>query len=189
MSDTMRTEQNLSKRLKDRIKKLNKPDWWTITLSEYLDLYRGLQYRDFIGRLYFYTFDHTVAGQSDLRDLTARHRGYIVKCLKEGKPVPKSVLKDYPDLITKYEDQLTIQTPSHKGAIMSQKKSKTNESKSTPKTSQGRGRPVGGSRFTDGDRKTMIAAIANGTSVKDLAEKFNVSVTTIAYQLKKPATA
>lgn len=181
MSDTMRTEQNLSKRLKDRLKKLNKPNWWTITLSEYLDLYRGLQYCDFIGRLYFYTFDHTVRGQSELRELTARHRGYIAKCLKEGKPVPKNVLKDH-------HDGLGIKNlkPLNKGVTMSQKK--TTKSKSTP-ASQGRGRPVGGSRFTDEDRNSMRDAIAKGTSVKELAEKFNVSITAIAYQLKKPATA
>lgn len=186
MSDSMRTEQYLAKNLKDRLKKLNKPDWWTITQAEYLDLYRSLQYRDFIGRLHFYTFDHTVAGQSELRDLIARHHGYITKCLKEGKPVPKNVLESYPDLLKK-SSRLYTQTSNKGVVIMPQKKSESNKSKVVPKT-RGRGRPIGRSRFTDKDREAMQAAISKGTTVKELSEKFNVSVTAIYYQLKKPVT-
>jgi len=181
MNDSMRTEQFLGRHLKARIKELGKSDWWTITLPEYLDLYRGLQYRDFIGRLYFYTFDHTVAGQSELRDLTARHRGYIMKCLKEGKPVPKNVLASYPDLLKK-SGRRYIQTHNKGVVIMPQKKSEP-----TPKT-QGRGRPVGGSLFNDEVRNAMKTAIGKGTTVKELADKYNVSVTAIAYQLKKTAS-
>lgn len=183
MSDSIRTEGYLAKNLKDRLKKLNKPDWWTITLPEFLDLYRGLQYRDFIGRLHFYTFDHTVAGQSKLRELTYRHRAYIKKCITEGKTVPDNVLKAYPDF-TKLRNRLLHKPLPVRSDTLSQKESK----KSTPET-QGRGRPIGGSRFTDKDRDKMRVEIGNGVTAKELAKKFNVSVAAIRYQLKKPSTA
>jgi Mor family transcriptional regulator len=182
-----------SGQLKFRRQKLNKADW-EITLSEYLDLYRGLQYLDKYAsekysRVYlFVTADcHSEAGKIELQCLTNRHKKYIRFCLKEGKPVPKNVLESYPDLLKK-SGRLYTQT-SNKGVVtMLQKKSKSNKPKVAPKT-QGRGRPVGGSRFTDEDRDKMRVEIGNGVTIKELANRYNVSVTSISYQLKKSTTA
>jgi len=176
-----------SGQLRFRRQKLDKADW-EITLAEYLELYRGLQYLDRYAsekynRIYvFVTADcHSEAGKIELECLTNWHKRYVRFCLKEGKPVPTNVLASYPDLLKK-SGRRYIQT-HNKGVVgMPQKKSKP-----TPKT-QGRGRPVGGSLFNDEVRNAMKTAIGKGTTVKELADKYNVSVTAIAYQLKKTAS-
>lgn len=93
--------------LRVRRQKLNKSDW-EITLAEYLELYRGLQYLDRYAsekynRIYvFVTADcHSEAGKIELECLTNQHKRYVRFCLKEGKPVPKNVLASYPDLLKK----------------------------------------------------------------------------------------
>jgi len=184
-----------SGQLRFRRQKLDKADW-EITLAEYLELYRGLQYLDRYAsekynRIYvFVTADcHSEAGKIELECLTNWHKRYVRFCLKEGKPVSKNVLASYPDLLKK-RNRLVTKTRNKEVMTVPQKKPKSNKAQSiaSPQAQDGRGRPVGGSRFTDKDRVMMHTAIGKGTTVKELADKYNVSVTAIAYQLKKTAS-
>jgi hypothetical protein len=171
------------KLLKSGAAKLKKPHW-EITQAEYLELYRGLGYLDYFGRQCVFDLDETtIKGRSERQNLIARQRGFLRKCLNEGKPIPYNVIKDYPDLV-EYGYEIKHVNPLTEGVTMSHKKQSKAKSPKPTKQS-GKGRPVGGSRFNDSDRDAMKEALQTGTTVKELAEKYNVTVAAIHYQLKK----
>jgi len=96
---------------KDEPKEQKPKEPWQMTEKEYVK--RPEAMREFLQRQKRHSTGAMLSSiilDPDLEGLVARtdarwHEYLVQKALKEGKPVPPEVLADYPDLVTKPEDE------------------------------------------------------------------------------------
>ncbi|RKX55895.1 MAG: hypothetical protein DRP29_10100, partial [Thermodesulfobacteriota bacterium] len=95
---------------------------WKVPLKDYL----GFRFKDAGKKITFADLGEvgkvSVPTPKEIESAKEFHKGIVEQALKEGKPVPEKVLKDYPDLVEKYkpaeikpESEAEITAPIYEG--------------------------------------------------------------------------